>query len=316
MGHTRINPNPLMTQYLVESFDIFKDAPMIICDIGARGGLEKHWNVFGSQAIFIGFEPDAEACDLINRTYQVSASSELYQFHPVALGKQKGQQSFSICRYPEGSSFYPANLEFVERFSPEHVHDLNVTKTLNIETISLDEFAETQSISSIDFIKLDVEGSELDILQGAINMLQNSVLGLSIEVLFHDTMRHQPTFSEIDRFLQGLGFQLFDLEIYRYARRTLPLPLGPLGNTSIGQVLWGQALYLLDGFSEIKKQSTPNNSQWDQTRILKLACLMEIFWLPDCAMELIQLCPEKCDPEIELLLEKLKLGTGSVEWVH
>jgi hypothetical protein len=51
-------------------------------------------------------------------------------------------------------------------------------------------------------------------------------------------------------------------------------------------VLWGEALYLRDGVSEMKANSS--GMDWSQNKILKLASLMEIFYLIDCAIELIQ----------------------------
>jgi FkbM family methyltransferase len=301
MGHTRINPNPIMTRHLVEELGVFKNDPMVICDVGARGGLEPQWQVFGSQACSIGFEPDVTECDRL----QHSCSSAKDRIYPIALGKQRERRLFSVCRHPGGSSFYPADLEFIDRFPPEYVQSLTVVETLDIETVSLDEFVRDYNIPTIDFLKLDVEGSELDILQGAETILQNSVLGLSLEVLFHASMRHQPTFSEIDRFLQAMGFQLFDLDIYRHARRTLSLPMKPLGNTDIGQVLWGQALYLRDGVAQIGQSTLTGWGEWDRTRILKLASLMEIFTLPDCALELIQASTALLDLDRPTLMARL-----------
>jgi hypothetical protein len=190
---------------------------------------------------------------------------------------------------------------------------MEVIKQIEIETVDLDCFVQSNSIDYVDFIKLDVEGSELDVLQGALNILQTSVLGLSLEVLFHSCIRNQPTFSHIDLFLNSLGFRLFDLAIYRQARKALPLPtISPLGVTQQGQVLWGQALYLRDGFSEL--ESNQELYHWDQVNVLKLASLMELFCLPDCAVELIQKAQQKyiltetIEPWLNSLTPPLKKG--------
>ncbi|WP_198288378.1 FkbM family methyltransferase [Chamaesiphon minutus] len=289
-----------MTRYLVEELGVFENDPIVICDVGARGGFEPQWQVFSSQACSIGFEPDP----IEFARLQDSLSSATDRIYPLALGKQRERRLFSICRHPGGSSFYPADLHFIERFPPEYAQELTVTQTLEVETVSLDEFVRDYQISTIDFLKLDTEGSELDILQGARNILQNSVLGLSLEVLFHSSMRQQPTFSDIDRFLQAMGFQLFDLEIYRHARRALPRPMSKFGNTDIGQVLWGQALYLRDGVAEIDRSNSSDCQPWHQTRILKLASLMEIFTLPDCALELIRDSTAFLDRDLQTSIER------------
>lgn len=214
------------------------------------------------------------------------------KFYPVALGRKKEKRTFSVCQWPGSSGFYPANMKFMQRFPNENLEAMKVLKTIKIETVDLDSFAGENGIDYIDFIKLDVEGSELDVLQGAIKVLQKSVLGLSLEVLFHSCIRNQPTFSDIDLFLNSLGFKLFDLAMYRHARKALPFPINsPLGVTKQGQVLWGQALYLRDGVSEL--ESPQGIHDWDHVKVLKLASLMELFHLPDCAVELIQTAEQK-----------------------
>jgi FkbM family methyltransferase len=282
MTHIRVHPHPKMTRFLVDQLQAFKDDPIVILDVGARGGTESYWQLYGDQAFQIGFEADVEECQKLNQEY----SGKNYRFYPIALGKQRETRTFSICQSLTGSSFYPANMDFLNRFPAYHAQAMEVVKTASIETIDLDSFARAEPIREADFIKLDVEGSELDVLQGATSLLQRSVLGLRLEVLFHSDLRSQPTFSEIDLFLNSLGFKLFDLKMYRYARKTLSLPPGLFDSTAIGQVLWGEALYLRDGVSEMKANSS--GMDWSQNKILKLASLMEIFYLIDCAIELIQ----------------------------
>jgi FkbM family methyltransferase len=306
MGHSRINPNPTLTRLLVEKLGVFKQSPMVICDVGARGGVEPQWQVFGTQAQFIGFEPDQEECDRLNQTNaNQDATIPQQHFYPVALGKQRETRPFSVCRYGGGSSFYPADMAFIKRFPAEHGQQLEVIKTIELATISFDEFSQQQVMPPIDFLKLDVEGCELDILQGAEQILQNGVLGLSLEVLFHDAMRHQPPFHAIDQFLQNHGFQLFDLETYRYARRTLELPTQALGNTDIGQVLWGQALYLRDGVAAARSPDRQATFDWTAHRVLKLAALMEIFTLPDCALELLQTYQTQLETTLNITVDPL-----------
>jgi len=299
LGH--INFQPRMTQFLVSQLRAFSEQPLIIFDVGARAGFEVHWNVYGEQAVQIGFEPDVGECERLNQQF----SNQNRKFYPVALGRQKEKRNFSVCQWPGSSSFYPANTKFLQRFPDENLEQMRVVKTVELETVDLDSFAGENGIEYIDFIKLDVEGSELDVLKGAINVLQKSVLGLSIEVLFHSFLRNQPTFSDIDLFLNSQGFRLFDLAIYRHARKALPFPTDSLGVTKQGQVVWGQALYLRDGVDEI--ESHQRIQVWNSVQVLKLASLMELFCLPDCAVELTRLAAQKhiLTENIETLLNCL-----------
>jgi len=111
-------------------------------------------------------------------------------------------------------------------------------------------------------------------------------MGLSIEVEFLPVHRDQPVFSDVDLFMRQMGFWLYDLATYRHARKSLRPNCG-IASVDCGQIIWGQALYLRDGVSEIGPTSSSGDS-WDDTRVLKLASIMELHCLYDCAIELIQ----------------------------
>ena len=55
MSLKNINTTPRFTEHLVAS-GAFKEKPLLIVDVGARGGFEKHWSWYGDQARLIGFE--------------------------------------------------------------------------------------------------------------------------------------------------------------------------------------------------------------------------------------------------------------------
>lgn len=287
MSLKNINNSPRFTQHLVAS-RVFEQKPLVIADVGARGGFEQHWSLYGDQVKLIGFEADAEECERLNQ--QASGSGNRY--FPVALHQNRGKKPFSVTAYPPSSGFYPPDMELVQRF-PDKVN-LAVIKTLEMDTVDFDTFASENTIDYVDFIKLDTESSELDILKGATSALGKSVIGLSIEIWFQQWHEEQPVFSDVDSFLRSLGFRLFDLAIYRMSREALPVVTSSLvpGPTERGQIVSGEVLYLRDGVNEIESSSSLENG-WDDMKILKLASIMELFCLPDCAIELIQVAQRK-----------------------
>jgi Methyltransferase FkbM domain len=56
------------------------------------------------------------------------------------------------------------------------------------------------NINNVDAIKLDTQGSELDILRGATHVLPTVSL-IDIEVEFNELYDGQPLFCDVDRFL-------------------------------------------------------------------------------------------------------------------
>ena len=270
-----INLRPKLTTFLVSSL-YFKNEPLTVVDVGARGGLEAYWKVYGDQIRVIGFEPDVRECRRLNRVFKNNQ-----RFYPYALWQSSTKRNFYVMKNAASSSFFKPKDDFWDRFPDRK--NLAIRKTLKLNTISLDDFAKKQRIDNIDFIKMDAEGAELAVLKGAVNLLKKSILGLTCEVLFVQTAHNQPVFSEIDLFLKSLGFDLFDLGLYRLGRKTFSKEPGPKKQ---GQVILGHALFLRDLASEIESGSRRKDP--DQIQILKMISIMELFGLYDCAAELVQ----------------------------
>ena len=117
-----------------------------------------------------------------------------------------------------------------------------------------------------------------------------AALAIELEVHFPRRPRGSGTFAEVDAFLQDHGYELYDLETYRYSRAAFPSPRlydyrhadgtrDPLGANVEGQILTGDALYVL---------ATPPT---DPERALKLACIFELHRLRDCAVDLLTRVP-------------------------
>ena len=61
MGTLRdVHPNPRLTERLVEN-RFFEDNPLVVVDVGARKGFEKHWDYYKDQCRLFGFEPNEDS---------------------------------------------------------------------------------------------------------------------------------------------------------------------------------------------------------------------------------------------------------------
>lgn len=293
MSLTRINEYTRLPAYFL-AHHILDECPMVVCDVGARNNFEPHWKLFGRQAHVIGFEPDKEECRRIANS--LPAHRAIY---PFALYKSKTKKTFYNAHYPNSSGFYAPNENLVKRFPDwQNVEPLS---TSEIEVTDFDSFAQEYNINYVDFIKLDAEGAELDVLEG-MNHTLNSVLGVSIEVLFLPFREYAPTFERVQAFMLSRGFFLYDLELYRHVRNNFPWRFHPkFGTSCFGQITWGQALYFRDLVAEIQSGKTilPEHA-------LKMLALLELFYLNDCAFELLEICRSHniLSERISLELEK------------
>jgi FkbM family methyltransferase len=75
---------------------------------------------------------------------------------------------------------------------------------------TLDQVVEKKALNGISFLKLDVQGYELEVLRGAENTV-SEVEGVLIEVSLMATNRSAPLFGEVVRFMESKGFLVYDI---------------------------------------------------------------------------------------------------------
>ena len=168
--------------------------PLTLIDVGASGGISPHWLQHSRHLRIIGFEPDARAFEKLR-----SEQGHSTKYLNLGLHSSKGQVNFYLTRKQEGSSCFEPNRAMLERFhKPER---FDIVENITIQCDTLDEALREEGLTDIDFIKLDTQGSELAILQGASSVLTDSVFGLEIEVAFTELYKGQPLFADVDLFL-------------------------------------------------------------------------------------------------------------------
>lgn len=278
-----INKTPLMVAHLVQDLCVFEHDPIVIFDIGARGGVNLEWAIFGNQIRVYCFEPDEEECNRL----RAGAPSGV-QYIASAVGRVSGVATLFEAKLPYSSGLYKTRMEYFGRFLNRDNGVTVAERTVAVK--SLDDIVASENIDHLDFVKLDAEGAELDILEGArVMMEKGSLVGVLTEIRLHREINGSPPFADLDTFLRDRGFRLFDLEVNRHSRRTLPYPQVadyrlPSGKrffayTTRGQVQDGDALYFRDYLLAPPRSAIS---------ILKAAALMEIYSLNDCAAELIE----------------------------
>ncbi|WP_170921221.1 FkbM family methyltransferase [Enhydrobacter aerosaccus] len=271
-----------MTRYLVEEKQIFASNPVIVVDVGARAGVNAEWAVFGDQARIYCFEPEQEECA------RLAASAPAHvTYIPAALGAVTGQATLYESRLAFSTGLYKTRMEYFGRFTNRDNGEVVAEHTIFVK--SLRDAMRDHGIPQFDFIKLDTEGAELDILKGGGQAISSpGLLGVLSEIRLHAEINGSPPFSSLDAFLQAQGFRLYDLSVNHHSRTALPYPQLydyrlPSGKrfyayTTHGQLQDGDALYFRDLFG------VPN---LEPLALLKLCCFLEIYCLSDCAAELI-----------------------------
>jgi FkbM family methyltransferase len=293
MGPPRISYAAPFTRSVVSS-NILAQDPFVLADVGVSGGFEQHWRLFEPHLHGFGFDPLVKECERLRRGeknrdiryFDCFLGSEKYATLlpvEVAIDPVKGwsNQPFERTSAARAQKLQPVSYEQWLNNDPEVIYS---TKRTSLDTFFIDYPGET-----VDFVKVDTDGHDYEVLTGAEKVIkERAVLGIFVECQFHGiTHPHSNLFSNIDRFMRERGFSLFDMEIYRYTRAVLPghFVYGIAAQTHEGQVLAADALYLRDIAAPGYGMAFPISLS--STKLLKLACLFEIYGMPDCSAELL-----------------------------
>ncbi len=287
----------------------------MLIDVGASGGIDGFWEAcFGSKLKAVGFDPLIAEVERLNKTRHGSGihyeaayvgCPDYDQLFPPAL-RQDAISTKDNTSFPGTSAaraFQAMRMNYVKE-----VFNAGSEVRLADRTVSLDEYVRQSGIRSVDFVKIDTDGHDIEVILGAKEMLRNQeVLGICIEAQMHGASHpYSNTFANIDRTLRERGYTLFDLDLWRYSRSSLPdkfyyrIP----AQTVSGQVQWGEAVYFRDLARSDYEQM--HGFRAGLAKKVKLACLFEIFGLPDCSAQiLVQLQQETGDPYFATLLNEL-----------
>jgi FkbM family methyltransferase len=235
------------------------------------------WGVFGENLTIYGFDADEDATEAANLDLEARRVPWREIHVPIGLSDKEGDATLYVTKAPMCTSLYPPNEPFLARFSglPELV---GLDFEIEIETTTLDAFCNAEDVEEIDFLQIDVQGADLNVLQGAKNLLQRSGLAIQIEVEFSHLYKNQPLFADVDTFLREQGFSLFDLSKSYRTRSISPIR----SNNRRGQLLWGEAFYLRDLLAE-----QPYPQLVSLQKMLKLACVADTLGFADYALEVL-----------------------------
>lgn len=159
----------------------------------------------------------------------------------------------------------------------------------SMKSIRIVDFLASNDVEDIDFIKIDVDGPDWDILKALGPTLRSSkVLGVAAEVnFFGSDGTDEHTFHNTDRFMRASGFELFHLSMRRYSSAELPARYlyGFPASTVTGRPLQGDAIYLRDFGWELE---SARPELFSAQKHAKLVALFALFDLPDMAAETLQ----------------------------
>jgi FkbM family methyltransferase len=176
----------------------------VILEAGAFNGADttqfaRRW----PGAVIYSFEPVPELYDEARQRTADLAGVRLY---PLALSGQRGSAVMHVAHTAPGinrasSSMFPRPNTPVENAGQAYSHDIEV------QAVTIADWAEGEGVDRIDFMWLDMEGMELPVLRAAGPLLA-TVRAVCMEVGRDDFYVGAPVYGEIVSWMKGQGFRI------------------------------------------------------------------------------------------------------------
>jgi len=168
----------------------------VVLDLGAQTGSFTLLSKFFPNSVWHAFEPIKEAADTLKENIKINNIENVSVYEVAA----SNTSSTAILNMPKINSWGLATLGSNPlRFKPY--------KTRKIKCIKLDTFIKTNHIKKVHFMKIDTEGFELFILQGAKKMIQRDHPIILMEYNMINMKQCNVLKEDVNKFLTQLGYE-------------------------------------------------------------------------------------------------------------
>lgn len=194
------------------------------------------------------------------------------------------------------------NEELLKRFWDKPAHTV-IKDCHSISFQALDQLVTDNGITP-DIMKIDVQGGEWSVLQGAERTLSMHIFMVEIEVSFIERYSGLRTFSQVLPAMESRGFDLIDvsrIKRYRYKNRfgIAPLPKGPPKRA--GRIAFCDALFLLEE-KKLMERILSQSAEMGSVLALKVILSLLAYEKPDIAAWVFEQTEKLYSPSIHKAL--------------
>lgn len=187
----------------------FKSLPMGFIDVGARGGAHELVEPVAALTAVLGFEPDEPEYERMLKDESITKNWANFALEPIALADKKADATLHLLSAPTNHSLLPPNTDFTQRYNMVKWVEVG-TWPLKTELMDTILFGKRQAEQNWgEFIKIDTQGTEYEILMGSKKMLSERTVAVVTEVSFSELYRGQKLFSEVEILLREHGFTFY-----------------------------------------------------------------------------------------------------------
>lgn len=210
---------PEGTQLFFPDFDrvirtLLPESHPIVFDVGANEGqtIKRVSRIFRNPKIY-AFEPIPELVKKLHKEFSDDVISGNLVLVNSACGNVNSQSDFYVNAVSGHSSLLSLNpnSEWLKRRSGEKLLKTGeYTKELiKVKVITLDDFTNMEGVEHINFLKLDTQGSEINVLHGAKNLLLKGKIDvIQTELIHSDIYESSTKFEELQSMFSSVDYRL------------------------------------------------------------------------------------------------------------
>jgi hypothetical protein len=191
---------------------ILNKSPITIIDVGSSASPPKKCTDIASISRYVGFDPDL-------REPQESTNFGFARYTIIdkaIVSALKNNVSFYLTKYPQCSSTLYPNIDECKHYSVSDFFE--VVDQVQVPATNLNVVIQQLELSSIDWLKLDTQGTDYDILVSLDLAFYNKLLVVDLEPGATCFYINENRFSDIHEFMLNNGFWLADLVQQRFPR--------------------------------------------------------------------------------------------------
>jgi FkbM family methyltransferase len=195
--------------------------PGMTCfDVGANiGAVAVHLaRKVGPSGQVHAFEPVPAVRERLVQHVRRNHGEEVVRIHPVALSNQSGSASIAVA---DSEATNQGQASLVNRSNPE------LRNTIEVPTITVDEFVAQNAIGRIDVMKIDIQGAEIFLLEGGRKVFGEMGPDLLMEVSPEDLACLGKDSRDLLTMVEGYGYRLYELKGATPGRRVAAGDVAP-----------------------------------------------------------------------------------------
>lgn len=170
----------------------------IVVEAGANNGSETILLSYlvGSNGQVFAFEPIPKICEILRKNIELNNFQDRVEIEEIALGKNiDARTGFYLMPDDAPNQGMSSKYKFAE-----------AGNKIIVNETTLDSFAEKKGINKIDFIKMDIQGSELDLILGAEKTIKKFKPVILLEIDRNSIKNTNYSVKEIWNILTDLGY--------------------------------------------------------------------------------------------------------------